>query len=183
MAQIPFALQISPGPHFWEIVAYVFSQLPSLGDAGLSGHFLAINTSALGFDAGVYGSAASLSHSTTEIDKMFSTMNDTIQKRWKDEAVLLKLEYKLYDNFLDWFEEKYDKGTAGGSPLLPSRLLGNDSLHDLATLTHALEAAANDEGQIQAHLVAGQGTANVVPRGGSNAVHPAWRTAYLHISR
>ena len=164
-------------------MAYVFSQLPILGDAGLSGHFLAMNTSALGFDAGVYGSTTLLSHSTTEIDRTFSILNDTIQKRWKDEAVLLKQECKLHDNFLDWFEEKYDKGRAGGSPLLPSRLIGNDSLRDLATLTHALKAAANYEGQIQAHLVAGQGTANVVPRGGSNAVHPAWRTAYLHISR
>ncbi|KAH6686903.1 FAD binding domain-containing protein [Plectosphaerella plurivora] len=171
-------------PFFWDVVAYVFSQLPTLGDAGLTGYFIssAEDNSMFGFKAGVGGSTTILDHDTTKVAQLLQKMNETMQHRWSGTGVYTAPP-AYYDNYVDWFEVYQDRLSAGGSVLMNSRLLGKDVLEgDVAALTHALKTAGSThawEG-IPAYLIAGKGTAEAKPRGGSNAVHPAWREAYLH---
>lgn len=184
MATVPVTIYVPPEPYFWDVIAYVHSQFPTLGDAGLSGYFFLasvpgyINST---MDTGMMGAAALLSHDTTEIDSLFREMNATIQQRWPGGAGLYNEPPTFYDGFLDWYAENYDQGGAGGAALLTSRLLGRETLNgDPDALAHALKAAAGPEGRIESYIVAGKGTAEAKPRGGGNAVHPAWRTAYTH---
>lgn len=172
-------------PFFWEVVAYVFSQLPTLGDAGLAGYFFVITDENSTFGVtGIGGVGTVLGHDTTNVARLLGKMNNTMQQRWPMTGTgVYPPPPDQYDNYLDWFEVNQDRNTAGGSVLMSSRLLGKDVLEgDAAALAHALEAAAStDYGDgIQAYLIAGKGVANAKPRGGSNSVHPAWRRAYLH---
>ena len=182
MAQVPFLMYIPPDEHFWDVAAYVVRQFPALGDAGLSGYFFISQFPQPNdtLSTGIFGGTALIKHDATEVYSIFAAINSTVQQRWPGGPMVIPTPPKLYDSFLDWYAENYDQATAGGNAMLGSRLLGRDTLDgDLDALSHALKAAGS-HAVVQSYIVAGKGTANAKPRGGSNSVHPAWRTAYLH---
>lgn len=73
--------------------------------------------------------------------------------------------------------------TAGYDVLVGSRLLDADSLTKNQTaVIEAFETATPPGSSSQVHLVAGHGVRDAVPRGGSDAVNPAWRKALVHAS-
>lgn len=183
MAHMPVSIYIRDGPDFWNVVSFCLRQLPDMGDVGLSGHFLASSTplkfGGERYDTGIHGTAALLGHDTTQIDMMLDALNETIKWKWPGGPIVQKYPPKLFDGFLDWFNEAYDKGAAGGAPVFVSRLLGNDTIQNEEATSHALKSAANYEGQMQIYLVGGRGTEREVASGGSTSVHPAWNTASL----
>jgi hypothetical protein len=62
-----------------------------------------------------------------------------------------------------------------------SRLLDAKALTAGPALKKALQAAMTPGG-INPYLLGGKGVRDVVPRGGSDAVNPAWRTSLVHCS-
>jgi hypothetical protein len=175
--------------YFWDVVAYVFSQFPTLGDAGLAGYFMASaqDNSMFNMTSGIGGAGTILGHNTTKVAQLLSKINETMQERWPMTGTgVYPGTPTYYDNYLDWFEVHQDRLGAGASSMMNSRLLGKDVLEgDAAALAHALKTAGSAhawEG-LPAYLIAGKGVAEAKPRGGGNAVHPAWRKAYLHTRR
>lgn len=178
--EVPFAL---------EFVTWATSKIPYLADSGLSGYLLATVNSPPPVPlpglpdavAGLMGNTITLdTHDPAEINKIFEPLNDTIQERWPGQVSLLVLT-QPFDTFMDWYAENYDDGEAGGSVYLVSRLLDKDVLtNDLGALSDALKPALLDGGWLGAYMVAGKGVNEAEPRGGGNAVHPAWRKAYVH---
>lgn len=70
---------------------------------------------------------------------------------------------------------------AGFDQYLGSRLLDGKALtQNLTALREAFKTATPPGGATGTYLVGGHGVQNVKPRGGSNAVNPAWRKAYVH---
>lgn len=134
--------------------------------------------------AGLMGNTIILdTHDEAKINKIFKPLNETIQKRWPGQVTLLVLT-QPYDSFFDWYQTNFDNGQAGGSVYLISRLLDKDTLtKDLDALSDALEPILIDDGWLGTYMVAGKGVNKARPRGGSNAVHPAWRKAYVHASK
>ncbi|PHH78727.1 hypothetical protein CDD80_6362 [Ophiocordyceps camponoti-rufipedis] len=175
-------------PFLWDMITYVISQLPYLMDSGFAGknfvnHSMPNPDPSSGLPskvAGVSGQNLLLNASEPNIAaKIFKPINDTLQSRWPGK-VLLHLETQHYPTSLAWFEKNYDASTGGYSRYLVSRLLDKQSLTGNETaLRDALKAANEPNGLLAFFTVAGKGVQNAKPRGG-DAVHPAWRQAYVH---
>ncbi|WAO87413.1 FAD-binding PCMH-type domain-containing protein [Fusarium falciforme] len=180
LPQAPFAL---------DLVTWATSQIPYLSDSGLSGYLMATVDSPPPVPipglpekvAGLMGKTIILdTQDTTKINKIFKPLNETIQKRWPGQVTLLVLT-QPYDSFAAWYSENFDDGQAGGSVYLISRLLDKDTLtKDLDALADALKPILINDGWLGTYMVAGKGVNKAKPRGGGNAVHPAWRKAYIH---
>jgi hypothetical protein len=182
LPQAPFAL---------DLVTWATSQIPYLSDSGLSGYLMATVDSPPPVPipglpervAGLMGKTIILdTQDTAKINKIFKPLNETIQKRWPGQVTLLVLT-QPYDSFAAWYSENFDDGQAGGSVYLISRLLDKDTLtKDLDALADALKPILINDGWLGTYMVAGKGVNKAKPRGGENAVHPAWRKAYIHAS-
>ncbi|KAK4240110.1 hypothetical protein C8A03DRAFT_13528 [Achaetomium macrosporum] len=171
----------------FDMIAYVLSQFPSLGDQGLSGYAYfspAIATSSPdGSNVTVAGlfMVGILQNSTPEAmralwDPVFAHVNAT----WPGMFQAL-YQPRSYPSFLAYFAEIYDRSPAGRSQYVGSRLLDRAALtDDLAKSAAAWERFSNAS-VASAFLVSGKGVFDAKPRGcDGNAVLPAWRKAYVH---
>ncbi|RNJ53474.1 hypothetical protein D7B24_001763 [Verticillium nonalfalfae] len=177
-------------PFLWDIITLAFSRLPTWGDAGLSGYFFssARTPSPLPITGGpkevggLMGITILQDQEPDAMLELFGALNETLQERWPG-MVFFYAQEQHFDSFIDWYDVYYDQGTAGNSTYLGSRLLPKDVLEgDQDALKSALETAGGPTGGLSAFLVAGKGVANAKPRGGGNAVHPAWRKALIKLA-
>jgi hypothetical protein len=88
---------------------------------------------------------------------------------------------QTYPDFWAWYNVSNGPLDAGYDQYLGSRLLDGKALtQNLTALKEAFKAATASGSGISAYLVGGHGVMNAKPRGGGNAVNPAWRRAYVH---
>ncbi|KAF4779936.1 FAD binding domain-containing protein [Colletotrichum scovillei] len=171
-----------------DLAAYFLSNVPALEKAGLAGYAL-INShmpnpvSSPGLPpnaAGVIG--ISLMQDDTdreEVNRVWTSINQTVMERWPN-VTFAKITTE-YPSWLDFYDKNYDMNKGGINKLLASRLLDEKPLtEDLNALAGAVKTATDNVGGMYAFLVSGKGVHNAKPRGGGDAVHPAWRTAYIH---
>ncbi|KDN60536.1 putative FAD binding domain-containing protein [Colletotrichum sublineola] len=183
------AFTVPEAPFALDLATWATSQLPYLSDSGLSGYLLTTINSPPPVPipglpervAGLMGKTIILdTQDVGEINQIFEPLNKTMQERWPGQVNLLILT-QPYGSFKDWYAENFDDGQAGGSVYLISRLLDKGALtNDLDALAGALEPILVNDGWLATYLVAGKGVNEAKPRGGGNAVHPAWRKAYVH---
>lgn len=91
-----------------------------------------------------------------------------------------------YPSFYSWWVLANGPDNAGSDIMIGSRLLDTEALTgDLAALKTALKGSmAPGLGRYgQANFVSGEGVWNAKPRGGSDAVNPAWRKALVHFGK
>lgn len=193
IAHIEFALVTSDtnNPALFDMIAYIHSKFPSLGDAGLSGYaffFQSIPNPSDGGASQIGGitmTAIVQDVNTTVAEQLMAPIFAHIDKTWPG-LFYPVLKTTPYPTFLDWYNVNYDNSAAGTNSLTGSRLLDEPSLTGNLTLTaEVFKTFTNVEhpgGMGTAYLVSGKGVHNAVPRGGSNAVLPAWRKAYVHAS-
>jgi hypothetical protein len=177
-----------------DFVTYLTSQMPSLMDQGVAGYNVIAKDIQNPIQkpgipnrvAGLLGSFILQDIESDEaVTKAFNPINKTIQQRWPDKVQFYTI-VEQFDSFLGWFDKNYDMNSAGGSTYLVSRLLdakaltGNDE-----ALKGALEVvlSSGNLSSMLNHMVAGKGVQEAKPRGGSNAVNPAWRTTYVHVGK
>lgn len=174
-----------------DLLTYIVSQMPSLMEQGVSGYNIITKDMENPFQepglpdriAGLLGSCILQDiESNDAITKAFNPINETIQQHWPNK-VQFYTTLKQFDSFLGWFDKNYDMNSAGGSTYLVSRLLDGKALTgDSEALKNALQEvlSSGSTSSMAAYMVAGKGVQEATPRGGSNAVNPAWRTAYVH---
>ena len=176
-------------PRIWDAIAYIYSQFPALAKQGLSAYTFVVPVypNPLGSDppyvSGMFGRAVLQDTAdAARMDGLFAPILAHINATWPG-AVNYTSIVTHYPSFLDWYRVNYDDGTAGADAMLASRLLDERALTaNVTALRHAVYTASLNPGGLQAHLVSGPGVHDAKPRGGSDAVGPAWRTAYLHTS-
>ena len=175
----------NPRPIF-DMIAYLLSQWPSMGDAGLSGYSYFFPSIPNPFDGGatIVGGifmAVVLQDSSPEAmralwDPVLAHINTT----WPGYQVIYLPQ--TFPSYLAWYSENYDTSAAGTNSYLGSRLLDKAALTaNLTKSSAAYEGFANGT-LATAYLVSGKGVHNAHPRGCGNAVLPAWRKAYVHAS-
>ena len=187
---LDFAISgLADNPNAFSMLAYVLSRFPALDRAGISGYPLIIrNTTGIRPGMRVTGimgklimlnvtePAALMEH----LDPIRAYINET----WKGEFTYGG-QTTMYDSFYQWYEVNYDHSPAGYNSVMASRLLDAEALEgdqNSEGLSDALDAFA--QGDLNTvFLVAGQGTWKSKPRGGGNAVAPAWRKAVVHASK
>ncbi|KAH6855037.1 hypothetical protein B0I37DRAFT_45861 [Chaetomium sp. MPI-CAGE-AT-0009] len=175
-----------PRPIF-DMVAYVLSQLPSMGDQGLSGYSYIFRQFANPFDGGnttiggLIFSGVLQDSSPEALRELWDPIFAHVSATWPDLFMTLYYQPKSFPSFLGWYSENYDTTSAGENTYLGSRLLDRDALtKNLTSLSEAFERFTDGEVST-AYLISGKGVHNAKPRGCSgNAVLPAWRKAYIH---
>lgn len=115
-------------------------------------------------------------------DSLLTAVNATLAKAIKgaEDQFLTSVTETTFDDFWSWYKDNNGPLNAGFDAILGSRLLDRKSLTgNRATLKEALIVAPGN-GTLLGHLVSGKAVHNAKIPGGSNAVNPAWRSAYVH---
>ncbi|KUJ11481.1 FAD-binding domain-containing protein [Mollisia scopiformis] len=175
---------------YWSVIANVLSQFPTLDEMGISAYSyiapgftsaaLNITTPVDGFYGifmlpGLHPENTSDSL-TSAIKQLFNTATSSFPQQFETFT-----NTTSYPDFWSYFEPNYGPLNAGDDGVLGSRLLDGKALTgNLTALADAYRVASPVGNEISAFLVSGKGVHNAKPRGGSNAVNPAWRTAYIH---
>ncbi|KAK3336432.1 hypothetical protein B0T19DRAFT_38823 [Cercophora scortea] len=172
-------------PSVFDMVAYILSQFPHLGDQGLSGYAFIFSATPNPYDggattvAGIF-MAMVLQDSTVEaMTELWAPILAHVNTTWPGQFQLI-FQTKTYPSFYGWFKENYDTSAAGVDKIGGSRLLDADALTRNLTLSAEVFKQFSEGSVGNVYLVAGKGVHDAVPRGGSNSVCPAWRSAYVH---
>ncbi|KAK0655897.1 hypothetical protein B0T16DRAFT_315247 [Cercophora newfieldiana] len=171
----------------FDVVAYVLSKFPSLGDSGLSGYSYFFHSFPNPFDnsstpsliTGMYFILSLQDQPPSTIDTILHPLLSHINTTYPTFQVLTIPEE--HPSFYAWYQIHYDTSAAGSDVLVGSRLLSSSALTtNLTQSAAALRQFITPLNFGTAYLVSGKGVHHAVPRGGSNAINPAWRTAYVH---
>lgn len=118
--------------------------------------------------------------SATELEELWAPFWTHVNETYPDQIVASgksKLFPDLYSTFLVYA----DNSEAGVDKVVGSWLLPAETLTDDA-LTGALETFLGDSGG-RLYMVSGKGVWDAQPRGGGDAVNPAWRKALIHAGK
>jgi hypothetical protein len=178
----------STNPYAFDMIAYMLGQFPSLVDAGVSGYpiILKASPSVLGpytfYTSGMIGKFIMVNTTNpADMDAIFEPLFNYINSTWGGTFVI-GASITSYPSFYAWYEENYDSSPVGYENVMGSRLLDAAALSANATATKlAFEQFAGGD-LTTAYIVSGKGVWNAKPRGGSNAVLPAWRNTIVHAS-
>ncbi|KAI0124716.1 hypothetical protein BJ170DRAFT_473279 [Xylariales sp. AK1849] len=170
---------------FWDMVGYLLSQFSYLDSQGVSGYnFVSANVSNP-FDGGAthvskFSSAVVIqdTQDLTEMESIWAPILDHVNKTWPQAIVLPNVT--AYRSFLEWYGEHYDQGQAGENLYVGSHLMDAAAFEDPAAIGLAWKTFSEVAGSGNAFLVAGAGVRDAQPRGGGDAVCPAWRKALVH---
>lgn len=174
-------------PYYWDLVGYLLSQFPYLASKGVAGYAYFIpNATAPVFgnttlqSAGMLGSfVITDTQSAGDMYAIWAPIFDHVARTWP--GVSAAPNITVHPSFLDWYSTHYDQGTAGSNLYAGSHLLDERALSANATANgEAFKSFGKNGGT--AFLVAGKGTWEAKPRGGSTAVLPSWRRTVVHAS-
>lgn len=115
--------------------------------------------------------------SATILEDLWAPIWVYVNETYPNQTVT-QVKSNVFPNLYDAFLKYADVSTAGvdkvvGSWLLPAETLTED------TLKNALITFLGVSGA-RLYMVSGKGVWNAKPRGGSDAVNPAWRKALIH---
>ncbi|OLN86654.1 putative FAD-linked oxidoreductase-like protein 8 [Colletotrichum chlorophyti] len=178
----------------WRGFAVLLASIPDLMDAGLSGtgmgSAVAPDNTSLSSTRKVSASINFFTWNTTEehVVSLLTPVRDRILAEVGNNSVTVTVsEPSTTPDFITFFESVNEAPTAaGGGSLMTSRLLGRRELSDIPTSTLASylkrmlqPQIATGDGLMVIGLQGGPGTRNV-PEVMRGAVHPMWRSAYIH---
>jgi len=170
------------------MTTYLLSQFPALIDSGLSGYGYLFRSIPNPFSpsdptpaSGILLVSVLQNSSPSAMDSLLSPYLAHINATWPNVFTTIQLP-SSHPTFYDWFRTHFDTSPAGRNILGGSRLLSREDItRNLTATAGAVEALTRLSGSLVVHLVSGPGVAQAKPRGGENAVCPAWRRAYLHV--
>ncbi|OAQ66836.2 FAD binding domain-containing protein [Pochonia chlamydosporia 170] len=170
----------------YSLMSYISSKIPQLMDSGLSGYTFLSSNMPLPIPlpempsevAGAFGTAILQDVSDPDaMSKLFKPINDTIQEKWPGKVQFITM-INNYTSFFAWYKDNHDAGRGGRNTFVASRLLERDILEKHNhNFTAALKRAFEANTRFDIFMVGGRGVKDAQPRGGENAVNPAWRKA------
>ncbi|KAF9879641.1 FAD binding domain-containing protein [Colletotrichum karsti] len=184
-----WALLIEPeAPYFPDLLAYVLSQWPALEEGGMSMYCTSQSSPMVnpfpieGLPsqiAGIMGVSLLQDTDRQAMVDLWRPINETISQRWPGATFVQQIEE--HPSWISWFDKYQDTRDVGGNTIFASRLLDREALTaDVDALAGAVKTVTDKVTRLTTFLVSGKGVHEAVPRGGGNAVLPAWREAYVH---
>ncbi len=169
-----------------DLATYVLGLLPGLSEQGLSGYSFVVQLFSSPLDGGaanVSGIAVFVALQDTQdpgdMAQMWAPIWAHANATWP--GVIIASSITPYASFWAWFQVNKDGSATGRDTYVGSRLLDGPALTANATATREAFRRFSSLSSIgTAYLVGGKGVRDARPRGGSNAVLPAWRKAYVH---
>lgn len=186
MAVYDFTIEAKPNSTaYWESVAYMIAQYPTLANSSVAAFtYLYPNTSAagLGGDMATFEAVFAIYNppSSSTLENLLKPFVHQINKTYSDQ-VTTKVTSTVFPNFHSMFLKYADDKGAGvdkvvGSWLLPPNTLKEDTFG--GALVDFLGPAGG-----RLYMVSGTGVWDAKPRGGGNAINPAWRKALVHAGK
>jgi hypothetical protein len=186
IAVYDFTVEAKPNSTaYWDSVAYLLAQFPTLSDSNVVAYsYLYPNTSAAGLqgDVALFQTLFALydpaSASTLEelLTPFIRHVNETYSKQTTTKATST-----VFSNFYSMFLEYADDDGAGVDKVVGSRLLPPETLTEDAFSDALMDFLGDAGGRL--YMVSGKGVWDAEPRGGSDAVSPAWRKALIHAGK
>lgn len=176
--------------NYLDPVASVFAHYPALGDQGITAYTFVVKnftSQALDIPIGVSGVAGIFFLHALHPENTTDSLTTLLQKI-ADDAIApfppgqfqTSITPKSYPDFWGWYENNNGPLDAGFDQELGSRLLDSKALTNATALKEMFNTVVPEGGLLSMFLVSGKGVHNAQPRGGGNAVNPAWRTSFVH---
>lgn len=124
-------------------------------------------------------------NTTSSLTAALTPLLSNISYTFPDQFFITMSNVTTSPTFYDWWSSGAHPNYAGIELFIGSRLIGAEALLDTDALETALKGIfPSDIGGLgwNFELLGGKGLADVVPRGGSDAVNPAWRRSLIHAS-
>jgi hypothetical protein len=180
IAVYDFAIKVKPNSTaYWDSVVYLLAQFPTLSDSNVAAFtYLYPNASGLATFEAIFVLYDPPSANTLEdlLSPFLSHVNETYSNQINTTATSNTFP-QFYDLFLEYADDKgagVDKVV--GSRLLPPEILTEDDF------SGALMEFLGDAGG-RLYMISGKGVWNAKPRGGGNAINPAWRKTLIHAGK
>ena len=183
IALYDFKLQAAPNSTvYWEIMGHVLAQLPNLSAVNVSAFtylYPSITPAEPGDPIASFEGVFALPEPTSS-----SVLEDLLAPIWRyvnetyPGQTATQAKSVVYPNLYSLFLDYADDSVAGVDKIVGSWLLPPETLTDDA-FTHALITFLGESGG-RLYMVSGRGVWDAKPRGGSDAVNPAWRKALVH---
>jgi hypothetical protein len=175
---------------FWSLTAYWASQLPQLSEAGLMGYHYPVPNDPSETDVSISGKLHGIwfgpELSTSEVEALLAPVNEHIRTAQWGAPIVASNTSISGDHYSAFVATGFGDDTAGIPVRLGSRLLDRTALSKpLDEIKAVLRKAHGLSVGLQLFNIAGKGAKEPtggIP-GGSNALVPAWRSAYAHVSK
>ncbi|RFU32605.1 hypothetical protein B7463_g3715, partial [Scytalidium lignicola] len=171
---------------YWNGITYFLSKYPLLSSQGLGGYgFILPNTTYNNTQIGAFEGAflmpvLSASNTSASVEAAISPILANISATYPNQWQFI-MNTTTYRSFYDWFQNNNGPDNAGIDMAVGSRLLDEKALTaNLTALKVTLQNSIPPGSVGSAYLVSGKGVRDAKPRGGSNAVLPAWRESLVH---
>lgn len=181
-----FTIEAQPNSSaYWDSVAYLLAQFPTLSESNVAAYtYLYPNTSAagLGGDVASFQAVFALydpaSARTLEVllEPFLRHVNETYSNQTTTKATST-----VFSNFYSMFLKYADDDGAGVDKVVGSRLLPPETLTEDAFSGALMDFLGDSGGRL--YMVSSKGVWDAEPRGGKDAVNPAWRKALIHAGK
>lgn len=182
IAVYDFTLEAEPNSTvYWDIVKYFMAQFPTLAASNVAAYtYLYPNISAKSGDSvatfeGIF--ALSNPASASALEDMWTPIWRHVNETYPDKTVTTAKSI-IFPNLYSMFLQYADDTGAGVDKVVGSRLLPSETLTDDAFADALIDFLGDSGGRL--YMVSGKGVWDAKPRGGSNAVNPAWRKSLIH---
>ncbi|KAF2092444.1 FAD-binding domain-containing protein [Rhizodiscina lignyota] len=177
IAVYDFTLEAEPNSTtYWDIVKYFLAQFPALAASNVSAYtYLYPNMDSVASFEGVF--ALSNPASANALEDMWIPFWSHVNETYPNKTVA-KAKSTIFPNLYSLFLEYADTSGAGVDKVVGSRLLPSEALTDDAFSNALIDFLGDSGGRL--YMVSGKGVWDAEPRGGNNAVNPAWRNALVH---
>jgi hypothetical protein len=177
---------------FWDATTTILSHLSSLNAQGISAYiFIAPSfQSVAGTINAFYGvfmlHLLSPTNTSASLTTAIQAVLDAAKKPFPPPTFFSSLRATTYPCFWEWYKDANGPLDAGSDVILGSRLLDSEALSpdgdgNATLLKETLKIVTRGNRPLGVYLVGGRGVWNAEPRGGSNAAHPAWIRALVHV--
>ncbi|TVY19635.1 FAD-linked oxidoreductase ZEB1 [Lachnellula arida] len=174
---------------YWDVATSLLGQFPALGDQGMAAYSefvynytsadLNITTPVDGFSGTFILPALHPENTTESLTATLRKVLDDVTAPYPNQF-MSSISSQSYLDFYTWYLPSSGPNNAGFDAQTGSRLLDGKALTNASGLEEALKLLIPAQSPLQIYLVSGKGVHNAQPRGGGNAVNPAWRSAYVH---
>ncbi|TVY64202.1 FAD-linked oxidoreductase patO, partial [Lachnellula suecica] len=188
-------------PNFYPALTYFFSQFPHLSSLGITSYNgVIINSSTAGNASNFPGLPStngtdyssfqgifmlpvlSAQNTTSSLSDALKPLLAKISSKYPEQFIVNISNVTTSPTFYDWWFKGSKPDYAGIDIITASRLIGADALRNTDALETTLRGVLSNPALVgfNFYLLGGRGLADAVPRGGSDAVNPAWRKAIVH---
>ena len=175
---------------YWDVITHIISRFPSLDEQGIASYtYISPSFTSLEYNitSPVDGFIGTFLLPALHPSNSSDSLEAAIQKIVAEATAPYPLQFfthfntQTHPDFWAWYSVNNGPLDASHNQVLGSRLLDGKALTgDLIALKETFRKLTPAGSVTNVFLVGGNNVMNAQPRGGSNAVNPAWRKAYVH---